>query len=196
MESRQGIAAPFGITVYGTASSKETPDTAVIRCAVSVTELVATDAFLAAKGAANSAHRFLQSRGVSDYGTSRATLVQQNRFINNEQKFIGYQAKVSIRVELKELDGIDGIVSGLVEAGVNEIESISFETSRLETIKSEARAMAVADAKRKAIEYCDAAGVELGDVLHIEDANPQLLGPEFAHRGGGLSAVGGVVPLL
>jgi uncharacterized protein len=191
MDSRQGMTSPLGVTVCGVASSKEIPDIAVIRCAVSVIEPMAQVAFPAARNAADSVHKFLQSKKVSDFGTSRATLLQQNRFINGEQKFVGYQAKVSIRVELKDLDGIDEIVSGLVEAGVNEIESISFETTRLEAIKSEARALAIADAKRKAIEYCKAAGAELGTVLHIEDANPQALGSEFVHRGGGISVGAG-----
>jgi uncharacterized protein YggE len=191
MESRQGITAPLGITVYGSAISKEVPDTAVIRCAVSITEQAAQDAFLNARNAAKLAQKFLQTIDVKDYGASRATLLQQNRFINGEQKFIGYQAKVSMRIELKDLDGIDEIVTGLVEAGVNEIQSITFETTRLEAIQSEARAMAIADAKEKATEYCKSAGVALGPLLHIEDANPQLLGPEFIHRGGGVAAGAG-----
>jgi hypothetical protein len=39
-------------------------------------------------------------------------------------------------------------------------------------IRAQARRMAMTAAKEKAQNYCAAGGVELGRILHIEDANP------------------------
>lgn len=60
------------------------------------------------------------------------------------QHFAGYQAKISIRISLSELDGVDEIAEKLVLAGANEIERISFETTKLREIRAEARRLAKA----------------------------------------------------
>ena len=63
----------------------------------------------------------------------------------------------------------------LVAAGMNEIERFSFQTSRLKEERRKARRMAVVTAIEKAQNYCSAASVGLGRVLHIEDVNPMTV---------------------
>jgi uncharacterized protein YggE len=59
-------------------------------------------------------------------------------------------------------------------------------------VRAEARRLAVVAASEKAMNYCAAAGVALGRVLHIEDANPQALrGLEGAHGASPVNDDGG-----
>lgn len=187
MESKQAIANPLGVTTHGTATCRVAPDHAVIKCAVTRLETTPDKAFAKARQGAQAVQACLRQTGSPDFGTSRITLAQQNRFVNGENKFIGYLAKVAIRVTLADLDRIEETVSALVTAGANEIESVSFESSRITEIRNEARKLAVAAAFEKAQVYCKAAGIQLGHVLHIEDVSPFPRFDEMA-RGAGAAA--------
>ena len=187
--SQQAIPSPFGITVFGSAVSTVAPDVASIRCAVSRVEEKPDKAFAAARKGAQSVQVALGKLNVVDFGASRITLAQKFRFINGEQRFSGYEARITFRAQVPELERVEQIVSALVDAGANEIEQVAFETKRLKEIRAEARRLAVMAAKEKADNYCRAAGVALGRVLHIEDVNPDVL---QASRGAGhLHLVGG-----
>jgi uncharacterized protein YggE len=175
MQSQQAIQNPFGVTVFGSALNRVSPDIASILCAVSRLEQTANKAFEKARQGSKSVQEYLHKAQVREFGASRITLAQQNRFLNGESKFAGYLAKVSFRVVLADLERVDEVVGALVEAGANEITNVTFETSLLKEVRAEARRMAIYAAHEKAQVYCSAAEVSLGKVLHIEDANPQQL---------------------
>jgi uncharacterized protein YggE len=101
------------------------------------------------------------------------------QYVQGVQKFAGYQARISFRISSKELDRADEVAEGLVNAGMNEIESFSFETSKLKDERAKARRMAVSAAIEKAQIYCSAAGVALGRAIHIEDTNPMRVQNEM-----------------
>jgi uncharacterized protein YggE len=76
---------------------------------------------------------------------------------------------------LHDLDRTEEILTGIVDAGANEIKAVDFQTSRLREVRADARRRAVEAAREKAENYCEAAGVTLGPVIHIEDVNPTRL---------------------
>jgi uncharacterized protein YggE len=173
--SRQAIPSPFGVTAFGSAVSRVPPDIASVRCAVSRLEQKPEQAFSTARAGAQAVQDCLRGLRVADFGASRITLTQEHRFMNGEHKFVGYRAKISFRALIPDLERVDEIVCALVNAGANEIEQVSFETKRLKEVRAETRRLAVMAARDKAENYCRAAGVALGTVLHIEDVNPEVL---------------------
>lgn len=181
---QQAISNPLGVTVFGSAINRVQPDMVQITGSVSSLEQKPADAFSKAKKAARNVQDYLGRLKIAEFGVSRAALQRQLKFANGAQQFAGYQARISFRISLKELDRADEIAEGLVGAGMNEIERISFETSRLKEERAEARRMAVSAAIDKAEIYCSAAGVNRGCVIHIEDINPMVVqGNEFQPRG-------------
>jgi len=82
---------------------------------------------------------------------------------------------IGFNVVLRELDKVDALFSGLIAAGANHLISVTFQTTRLKDIRADARRRAVAAARAKAELYCQAAGVGVGEVLAIEDVNPESL---------------------
>jgi len=82
---------------------------------------------------------------------------------------------MSYSLVLKDLDQLEEVLTGLVNAGANELKSVAFQTMNLKALRAQARRVAVEAAREKAQIYCEAAGVTLGDVLHIEDVNPNVL---------------------
>jgi len=62
---------------------------------------------------------------------------------------------------------------------------VTFKNSELRKHRKEARRLAIVAAREKALNYCQAAGVELGEVIHIEDLNPDSLERSgYGTRGG------------
>jgi uncharacterized protein len=169
------IRQPFGVSVFGSALLKAAPDLASIMATVSRLEQKPSEAFAKAKKGAQGVAEFLRKARVPEVGTSRVSLTQQFRYIGGETKFIGYQARVDFSVIVRELDRVEELLTGLVDSGANELGSLSFQTTRLKELRAEVRKMAIAAAREKASVYSEAAGVELGEVIHIEDVNPNVL---------------------
>jgi uncharacterized protein len=169
------IRNPYGISVFGSALLKVSPDSAMISVAVTRLETRPEESFSKAREGARSVTQFLSKSGADEFGTSRISLSQQNRFVGGESRFLGYKANVGFTIVLKALDRLEEIVSGVIEAGANEIASIQFRTSNLKELRAQARRLAVEAAKEKAVLYSQAAGVRLGSIIHIQDVNPQIL---------------------
>lgn len=166
------IPRPLGVTVFGSATNRVEPDLVAIRGSVSCVEPTPAHAFAKARQVAAKVQSYLSALGSAEFGVSRAGLNKQMEYLQGERKFVGYQARISFRISSKELDRADELAEGLLNAGMNEIESFAFETSTLKDERVKARKMAVSAAIEKAQLYCSAAGVNLGRVMHIEDANP------------------------
>jgi len=83
----------------------------------------------------------------------------------------GYQVSNQVQVTTDDLDGLGALIDELVASGANTIYSINFFTSDATMAMSQARALAVNDAKAKAGELAKAAGLTLGDVLTITETS-------------------------
>jgi len=172
---QQAITNALGVTVFGSAVNRVQPDLVSVRGSVSCLEQEPSDAFSKAKGAAHAVQAYLARLKIAEFGVSRAALSRELQFAQGAQRFAGYRARISFRITFKELDRADEVAEGLVSAGMNEIERISFETTKLKEERAAARRLAVTAAIEKAQNYCSAADIGLGRVLHIEDVNPMAV---------------------
>ncbi len=118
---------------------------------------------------------FLRRFRVDEFGTSRISLSQETRLVGGEFRDLGYKANVGFTIKIKTLDQLEETISGVVEAGANEIASIEFHTSNLKELRLQARRLAIEAAKEKAANYSEAGGVSLGRIIHIQDVNAQVL---------------------
>jgi uncharacterized protein len=175
MDNKKSELSRHGIRVFGSAVIRVSPDIATILVSVSRLEKKPEPAFAAARKAAQAVGEFLQRSGLQDVGSSRITLSQESRYINGEQQFVGYAARIGFSVVLRNLEQVEQTLTGLIGAGANEVSSVTFQTSRLREVRADARRRAVAAAREKAELYCTAAGVAAGAVLAIEDVNPELV---------------------
>lgn len=162
----------FGISVFGSALIKAPPDLVSIQAAVARTEETPSTAFSKVRKIAHDVKDFLRRSNAEEFGMSRVTLAAQFTVGGGQRKFVGYAARIMFRIILRNLDRTEDILSGLVDAGADEIRAMQFQTSDLKEIRAKARRLAIAAAQEKARIYADAAGVSVGQVLHIQDVNP------------------------
>ena len=188
MYQEQLIQNPFGITVFGSSLIKVEPDIVSLSFAVSRIHQHPKDAFQDVRSSSQSVRKYLEQAKVDEVNTSRVSISQTFRYISGEQKFLGYTAKVAFNVLLRKLDQMEDLLSGIVDAGANEIESVEFQTTKLKELRADARRQAIGAAREKAENYCNAAGVTLGKVIHIEDVNPDNLRGRESHAEMGIGS--------
>jgi uncharacterized protein len=94
---------------------------------------------------------------------------------SNTPKLIGYEVSETISVKVRNVEKAGDILSGIGSTGVSNISGLSFTVDNEETIRAEARAKAIADAKEKAKVLTKALGVKIdGVVSFYEDNNVNM----------------------
>lgn len=162
------------ISVTGEASISVPPDTVEIDAGLTTEAKNARDAMEANNTAMGKVLLALKSAGVAekDFQTSRLSLTPQmaQRAPNSQaQQITGYAARNRVAIRLRDVTRIASIIDTLVGAGVNDMGGISFSVSNASKLLDDARAEAIADAKRKAEIYAKAANVTLGSAISISE---------------------------
>lgn len=105
--------------------------------------------------------------------------------IPSEPKIIGYSVNQGFQVKVRDFDKLSGIIDGLVANGVNNVNNLGFSIEDPEKLRSEARALAIADAKEKADELKGKIGIKLGKIVNFYE---DIYGYGF-DRGSGFGGV-------
>jgi len=114
--------------------------------------------------------RYIKNIGieVSDFQTINVSL---NRNYDYDKKKYFYQASQSITINLKDISIYDSLMLGLVDNGINNISNVEFKSSKIEEYKSEARKLAIKDAKHKAEDYVFVLNQKIGKAILINDTS-------------------------
>jgi hypothetical protein len=115
---------------------------------------------------------FLKKQKIEDKDikTVGYNIYPQYSYSRNESpKIEGYRVDQTIRIKIRNLENISSILDGIVTAGANQIGSLSFEVDEPEKLKAEARAKAIADAKKKAEELKGQIGIKLGKIVNFSE---------------------------
>lgn len=158
------------ISVSGQGMVKVIPDQASISVAV-VTKGEETIKVKQINDAAiDKVLKYLKTTSIAakDIKTDRVSLYPQYDY--DKKKNYQY-ASQTITITLRDLSKYDTIMEQLVKNGINTINSVTFSSSELEKYKSQARVLAVADAKNKAQDYLGALGQKLGKAISVSDGS-------------------------
>lgn len=79
----------------------------------------------------------------------------------------GFLATREVKLKLRDLQRLGALLDAALAAGLTEIGNVSFESSREDQLRLEARSKAVADAREKASGLATAFGGSLGPVYSI-----------------------------
>lgn len=91
----------------------------------------------------------------------------------------GYQVNQSMEIKVRDLDKVSNILDGVVAAGTNQVNNLSFEIDEPEKLKSEAREKAINDAKKKAGELENQLGISLGKIVNFSESSGSFPVPIF-----------------
>ena len=81
----------------------------------------------------------------------------------------GYRVNNMLSVRVRKLEKLGEVLDQLVTVGANQMNGISFDVSKAETLKDEARKNAMANALRRAKLFAAAGGAEVGEIVQISE---------------------------
>jgi uncharacterized protein YggE len=164
------------ISVSGEGKIKAIPDQVFISIAVETKGTNATDVKKQNDATIEKVLQFITKFKVpkSDVQTKSISLNPQYDY---EKKKRNYNATQTIEILLKTITQYDGLMEGLVDAGINRINGVEFKTSKLIEYQSEARKLAMKEAKLKAEDYVFVLGQKVGKAITITD-NTQNFYPQ------------------
>jgi uncharacterized protein YggE len=164
------------ISVSGDGKIKAVPDQVFISIAVETKGTNATDVKKQNDATIEKVLQFVTKFKVpkSDVQTKSISLNPQYDY---EKKKRNYNATQTIEILLKNITLYDGLMEGLIDAGINRINSVEFKTSKLIEHQSEARKLDMKEAKSKAEDYVSVLGQKVGKAITITD-NTQNFYPQ------------------
>lgn len=164
------------ISVIGEGEIKVVPDQAVITATVETKGNVAKEVKKQNDQQIELVLKLIKKMNLAptDYKTQRVSLNPQYDY---EKKKTTYNATQTIEILVRDLSKYDPLMEGLVDQGVNRIDNVVFQSSNLSKYQSEARKMAMKDAKSKAEDYVGVLGQKVGKAMVISD-NSQSYNPQ------------------
>lgn len=164
------------ISVSGEGKVKVIPDQAVITATVETKGTNAKDVKKQNDIQIEAVLKLIKKMNLNpaDYKTQRVSLNPQYDY---EKKKHNYNATQTIEIQLKDLSKYDELMEGLVDNGINRIDNVVFQSSKMTEYESEARKLAMKNAKSKAEDYLFGMGQKIGKALSITD-NSQNYHPQ------------------
>lgn len=164
------------ISVMGEGKVKVVPDQVVILATVETKGNNAKDVKKQNDIQMDAVLKLLKSMNLAstDFKTKRVSLNPQYDF---EKKKHSYNATQTIEILLRDLSKYDELMEGLVVQGINRIDNVTFQSSKLTQYQSEARKLAMREAKTKAEDYVSVLGQKVGMAITIND-NSQTYYPQ------------------
>ncbi|QCK88264.1 DUF541 domain-containing protein [Phreatobacter aquaticus] len=188
------VVPPRTITMQGEAQAVAAPDLAVVSGGTQVQARTAREAMDGNSRIMRSVQQALKELGIEDRDIStsgltlRPTIEYQQG--TNRPRVVGYAAGHQLSVRIRDLAKLGDVLDRMVTAGANQMDNLQLTVSDWSRKVDEARATAIADARRKADVLAGAAGARIGRVMTIEehaDGGPVVLrraAPAMASQSG------------
>lgn len=188
--------SPPSISVTGEATISVAPDLAQIDGGVTNDAKTAREASETNSKAMGVVLLALKSVGIpeKDFQTSQLSLQPQYALNKSGPSPVtGFRASNRVTVTVRDVAKVGSVIDTLVTNGANDIGGISFIVAQASKLLDDARPKAIADARRKAEIYAQAAGVTLGAPLSISEESSS--GPmTFRKMSAGLASPAPVAP--
>lgn len=164
------------ISVSGEGKIKVVPDEAIISIAVETKGEESSKVKKENDVVIDKVLKYLKTTKINqkDIKTERVALYPQYDY---QKKKNYHMATQTINITLRDLSQYEVIMDELVKAGVNRINGVTFQSSQIEKLKSDARKLAVAEAKKKAEDFAEALGQKVGKAIVVSDNSQPVYNP-------------------
>jgi uncharacterized protein len=175
------------ISLGATGTVKTTPDMVEIAAGVTSEARSAREALDKNTAAMGKAIETLKGEGIEPKDIQTANfsvgpIYEQRPYEGSESKaptVVGYRVTNQVRISLRDTGKLGAVLDKVVSLGANQIDSIEFGVSEPESLKDEARKLALKNVTDNAKLYAEAAGVKLGKILSVTEEESSYQ-PRFA----------------
>jgi len=181
-----------GIWVNGEGKVTVTPDIATLSLGIEAQAATVAEAQAQAAVAMAAVRTALTENGVADKDiqTQYFNIYQVTRWDDNknEEIVIGYRVTNMVTAKIRDVEQAGPIIDAVAAAGgdYTRINNISFSVDDPTPYYADARQKAMADAKAKAEQLADLAGVNLGKPTYISEGT---VSPPVVYRDAGMEAM-------
>lgn len=186
----QVVETPRGISVTGTAEVRAMPDIAYVTLGVRTRSAQADRAASENAAAASKVIQAIRQSRIpeADIETVQYTLQPVFEYPpSGRPRLTGYEATNLIRVTVRDLAQVGGVVDAGVSAGANEVQDIAFALQNDAQFRATAITRAIQDGRAKAAVMARALDVRLGRLLSASESAAPIVYPMLARA----EAVGG-----
>ena len=164
------------VTVSGEGKVKVAPDQALISISIETKGTKAEEVKRENDKKMDAILKFIKKSNIAaeDFQTQRISL---NPNYDYEKKKYNYVATQTVQILLRDLSKYDVLMEGLVNEGINRIDNVEFKSSKLTQLQSDARKLAMKEAKAKAEDFVSVLGQKVGKAILISD-NSQSYHPQ------------------
>jgi uncharacterized protein YggE len=127
----------------------------------------------------NAIIEYLKGKGIDakDIKTSSYSIYPKYEYnpTNGKQTLNGYEINISVAVKVRKTENAGEVLSQVGTWGVSYVSGLDFTVDDIDSLKREARDLAILDAKEQARVLAKKLGVRLGDIIsyyEIEEAGP------------------------
>lgn len=159
--------------VVGSATVEATPDIATAELGVQTYAAALDQAMTENNRRSAGLHAALQAGGVAERDIRTSALsVQPQRDYSREGvvgEIVGFWVYNTVSVTLRDLATVGRTLQAGIEAGANTVNGLTFTLDDPDSLRMVARLRAMEDAEERARVLAEAAGVELGKPIRIDD---------------------------
>lgn len=163
-----------GITVTGAGAAYGEPDRAVVTLGVDAVADNVRDALDQADETMNQVRQAALDLGIQQAQIRTVSFnVWRQQLTDREGQPTGdrFHVQHSFQVDVDDTDLVGQLLADAIDAGANDVGGISFTISDTAALQSQAREAAMADARARATELAELAGVTLGNVVFVEETS-------------------------
>jgi len=188
------------VSVSGHGQVNVPPDTASVSIGIDVIQPTLGQAQEQATAQATTLIEALKAAGIADediqtayfsvnilrdYGADAAVGTMPESENADPTQITGFEITNQLQVTVRDTDMLGDLLDEAVNAGANSINGVTFYVDDQTAAASQARRLAVEDARTKAEELAAAAGQTLGPVLSIAEGTVSPMPPPMAAGAGG-----------
>lgn len=184
---RQADYSTRTVSVHGTGSVTVEADNATIMMSVITRGDNVAKASYENAELMDKVQRAILNQGVSkdNVTTENYSVYQESRYDNGQNIPTGYRVTNQVKVFVKDIESVGGIIDAALGAGANQLSSLQYGISDTELAVRQARTLAVQQAQEAAQLIAGTSGAKVGKVLKIDEVSDRSNGRARMFKGTG-----------
>jgi uncharacterized protein len=188
------------VSVSGHGEVNVPPDTASVSIGIDVIQPTLAEAQAQATAQATAVIEALKAAGIANEDIQTAffsvNILRDYSENADPTQITGFEIVNQLQVTVRDTDMLGELLDEAVTAGANSINGVTFYVDDQTAAASEARRLAVEDARTKAEELAAAAGMTLGSVISIAEGTVSPMPPPIpAAANAGMAEAQAAVPV-
>ena len=164
---------PNTITFSGTGEIFAKPDLVITSFSVITQVKTVAEALSGNTKKMNAVIDFMKSQEIAEKDLKTTNFSISPRYEwqdkGSKQVLVGYEVNQSLEVKIRDLIKVGLILQGGADAGANQVGNLNFTIDKEDELKSQARKLAIDQAKSKAKELADQLGIKLVKIVSFSE---------------------------